>query len=683
MNRLQYETSPYLRQHAENPVDWYAWGDEAFASAKAQDKPILLSIGYSACHWCHVMAHESFEDETTAGMMNMHFVNIKVDREERPDLDDIYMNAVQMMTRSGGWPMTVFLLPDGRPFHGGTYYPPEPRYGMLSFQQLMTRIHEVYTQQRAEVEQVAANLTDALKRDSLGLGGLSDNLTTELLDNAATKLLANADKMNGGFGSQPKFPQPMNLAFLLRTFARNGDQTALDHALLTLKKMARGGMYDQIGGGFHRYSVDSIWLVPHFEKMLYDNAQLSRVYLSAWQITGDEFFKRVAIDIYDYVLREMTSPDGGFYSTTDADSEGHEGKFFVWSKDELNALLGDNAHIAIEYWGVSARGNFEGQNILNVPNEDAVVAARLNMTVDDMHAKLNPMRDVLFAARSQRVPPALDDKIITAWNGMMLASLAEAARLLGRTDYRAAAIRAADFLLNALHTADGRLYRTIKDGNAKGLGYLEDYANAADALIDVYALTFDNRYFKAAAALVDHTLAHFAAPDGGYYDTSDEHEPLIVRPRSLEDNATPSGNAMFARVLIRLVAYTGKGEYDDAARRMLNPLANAMREYPQAFGEALSAVDAVVNGITEIALVGDPSDDAMRALMHVISGQYRPNAIIALASNDVEGESVIPLLSYRVKRGGAATAYVCRQFACQMPVTTPDALVAQLEKVVS
>jgi hypothetical protein len=678
MNRLQLESSPYLRQHAQNPVDWFAWGDEAFALAKAHDKPILLSIGYSACHWCHVMAHESFEDEDTARLMNEYFVNIKVDREERPDVDDIYMNAVQMLTRGGGWPMTVFLLPDGRPFHGGTYYPPEPRYGMPSFKQLIARIHEIYTQQRAEVEQVAANLTDALKRDSLGLGGLSDNLVSDLLDASAKKLLANADSMNGGFGAQPKFPQPMNLEFLLRHHARTGDPAALEHVLLTLQKMARGGIYDQIGGGFHRYSVDAIWLVPHFEKMLYDNAQLSRVYLHAWQITGDEFYKRIACDVYDYILREMTHPQGGFYATTDADSEGEEGRFFVWSKSELESLLGDDARIAIEYWGVSSRGNFEGHNILNVPNDDALAAGRLGMSVQALHLRLARIRDVLFAVRSQRVPPGLDDKIITAWNGLMLASLAEAARILDRADYRTAAVRAADFLLTSLRRADGRLYRTFKDGSATGLGYLEDYANAAYALIDVYALTFDENYYTAAAELVDHVLAHFGAPDGGFYDTSDEHEALIVRPRSLEDNATPSGNAMLAHALLRLAAYTGKAEYEDAARRILNPLANAMREYPQAFGEAVGAVDALVTGITEIALVGGLNDDRMRALQAVVTEKYRPNAVVALVPSDVADEHRIPLLSYRVQRGGQPTAYVCRHFACQMPVTSSEALREQL-----
>ncbi len=671
-NRLQYETSPYLLQHADNPVDWYAWGEEALQKAQAEKKPILLSVGYSACHWCHVMAHESFEDEATAALMNEWFINVKVDREERPDIDDIYMNAVQAMTGGGGWPMTVFLLPDGRPFYGGTYYPKEARYGMPSFKQVLEGIHNAYVNRLNEVEEMAQSLTDSLRRDALGLGGLQDNLRAELLDAAVKKMLSGIDNQHGGFGGAPKFPQPMNLEYLLRHATRTGDKTALDHVLFTLKKMARGGIYDQLGGGFHRYSVDAVWLVPHFEKMLYDNAQLSRTYLHAWQITGDGFYKRIAEEIYDYVLREMTSAEGGFYSTTDADSEGEEGKFFVWSKDEIESLLGEDARIAIEYWGVSARGNFEGHNILNVPNDDDVIAGRLGMGVDELRAKLEKARDKLFAERTQRVPPGLDDKILTAWNALMLASLSEAARVLKRDDYRSAAVRAGEFLLASLKTADGRLWRTYKNGTAKIKGYLEDYAYMTDALIELYQTTFDEKYFVGARALADHVLAHFRANDGGFYDTSDEHEALIVRPRSLQDNAMPSGNAMMARALVRLAAYTGDPKYDEAARKVLNPLANAMREYPQAFGEVLSAVDAVVVGIAEVAVVGDPADARTKALLDAVHTPYRPNVITALARENVEGEAVIPLLSYRVKRGDAPTVYVCRNFACKMPVTSAE-----------
>jgi hypothetical protein len=678
MNRLQHETSPYLLQHADNPVDWYAWGDEALRHAREQNKPILLSVGYSACHWCHVMAHESFEDAPTAEIMNRLYINIKVDREERPDLDDIYMQAVQAMTGGhGGWPMTVFLLPDGRPFYGGTYFPPQPRYGMPSFRQVLEGVHDAFANRRDKVEESANELTRALQRDVLNIGGRADDLNADLLDAAFEKMAHSYDAQHGGFGGAPKFPQPMNIEFLLRTYARNGDKRALEMASHTLTKMARGGMYDQIGGGFHRYSVDAIWLVPHFEKMLYDNAQLSRVYLHGWQVTGDPYFRQVAVEIYDYVLREMTSPEGGFYAATDADSEGEEGKFFVWSKDELQDLLGDDAPLAIEVYGVTTRGNFEGHNILYQPNDEAVSAQRLGVSVEALRERLTAIKDRLFAARSQRVAPGLDDKVLAAWNGLMLASLAEAARLLDRDDYRTAAVRTAEFLRDSL-LKDGRPLRTYKNGIAKINGYLEDHANLIDAFLQVYQLTFDESWFALARGLADAALAHFRAPDGGFFDTSDDHETLIARPRSLEDNAIPAGASMLAKGLILLTAYTGQSEYDEAARESLRQLVAAMREYPQAFGEALSAVDLLVRGVTEIALVGAPSADGTRALLAALRAGYRPNAVIALSPADVQDESPIPLLSYRVMRAGQPTAYVCRHFACQMPVTTPDALQAQL-----
>ena len=676
MNRLANETSPYLKQHAANPVDWYPWGAEAFERARAEDKPILLSVGYSACHWCHVMAHESFEHEPTAKIMNDLFVNIKVDREERPDVDDIYMQAVQMMTRHGGWPMTVFLTPDGKPFYGGTYFPREARYGMPSFQEVMEAVIDAYRNRRPQLEKMADELAGSLNREKLAIGGAASDLSPELLTAAFQKIAQSYDKMQGGFSDAPKFPQPMNLEFLLRHYARTGEQAALDMAAFTLEKMARGGMYDQLGGGFHRYSVDAIWLVPHFEKMLYDNAQLSRVYLHAYQITGNAFFRTIAEEIYDYLLREMTSPEGGFYSATDADSEGEEGKFFVWSKAELEERLGGDAKIAIEYWGVTTRGNFEGHNILYVPNDDAVVAERLGMSVPDLRAKLAAIKDTLYAARTQRVSPGLDDKILTAWNGLALASLSEAARVLDRADYREAALRNATFLRENLLADGDRLWRTYNDGQAKITGYLEDYANLIDGLLELYQTTFDESWFDLARRLADTVLAHFRADDGGFFDTSDEGETLIARPRALQDNATPAGSSMFARDLLRLVAYTGNGDYDDAARKALSLLTAALREFPQAFGEALSAVEMLAAGVVEVALVGEPA--AAKDLIDAVQKPYRPNVITALARADVEGEAAIPLLSYRVQRGGQPTAYVCRNFACKLPVTSVEALKEQI-----
>ncbi|MBN8638085.1 MAG: thioredoxin domain-containing protein [Anaerolineae bacterium] len=676
MNRLAHETSPYLQQHADNPVDWYPWGDEAFTKAKAEDKPVLLSVGYSACHWCHVMAHESFEDEATAAIMNDLFVNIKVDREERPDVDEIYMQAVQMMTGHGGWPMTVFLTPEGKPFYGGTYFPREARYGMPSFQQVLEGVIDAYRNRRPQLEKMANELSGSLQREKLAIGGTPDDLNADLLTAAASKLTAAYDKQYGGFGGAPKFPQPMNLEFLLREYQRTGSADLLEMVTFTLQKMARGGMYDQLGGGFHRYSVDAIWLVPHFEKMLYDNAQLSRVYLHAYQITGEAFYRTFAEEIYDYVLREMTSADGGFYSATDADSEGEEGKFFVWSKAELDGLLGADARIAVEYWGVSARGNFEGHNILFVPNDEAVAAERLGLSVADLRAKLAVIKDKLFAARTQRVHPGLDDKILTAWNGLMLASLSEAARVLDRADYRVAAERNAAFLRDHMVTNGDRLLRTYNHGVAKGNGYLEDYANFIDALIELYQTTFDEEWFTLAQALATAALTHFRAEDGGFFDTSDDHETLITRPRAMQDNAIPSGSSMFARDLLRLVAYTANADYDEAARKALSILSAALREYPQAFGEALSAVELIVMGIDEIAIIGEP--DEAKPMLDAVQKPYRPNAVVALFPTDVEGEASIPLLNYRSMRDGLPTAYVCRQFACKLPVTTVEALEKEL-----
>lgn len=682
-NLLAEETSPYLRQHADNPVDWYPWGEEALALARREDKAILLSVGYSACHWCHVMAHESFEDESTAALMNQLYVNIKVDREERPDIDDIYMNAVQAMTGGGGWPMTVFLLPDGRPFYGGTYFPPEPRHGMPSFKQILAGVYEAYSTRRAEVEQSAENLTDALDNAQLNIGAPKDALNNDLLTRAASKFATNFDQTYGGFGGAPKFPQPMNLAFLLAYHQRTGEPKPLDMVTHTLKRMATGGIYDQIGGGFARYSVDAVWLVPHFEKMLYDNAQLSRLYLRAYQVTGDTFFKRIAEETYDYILREMTAPEGGFFSATDADSEGEEGKFFVWSIAEIRELLGeDDASIAIAYFGMSERGNFEGHNILYTPNEPAAVAAHLNISEETLDEALARIKDALYARRTHRIHPALDDKILTGWNGLMLASLAEAARALDREDYRIAAIRAGDFLLETMfeHTALGpRLLRTYNFGRAKLNGVLEDYACLADGLLELYMTSFDRKYFDAARSLADEALEHFRAEDGGFFDVRDDHEALIIRPRSLQDNAIPSGSAMMARVLLRLAAYTGSTRYEDAALATLRLLANAMSEYPQAFGEALGAVELHVTGIVELALAGDLNSETMQAMQTVAFGVYRPALIAAHTPVNAPADHPIPLLAGRTLRNDSATAYVCRNFTCGLPATSADTLRAQLD----
>ena len=678
MNRLQYEDSPYLLQHADNPVDWFPWSEEAFHSARERDVPVLLSVGYSACHWCHVMAHESFEDEATARIMNELFVNVKVDREERPDVDDIYMQAVQAITGQGGWPMTVFLLPDGRPFYGGTYYPTIPRGGLPSFVQLMQTIIDAYRNKKELLEKQADNLHQALRRDVIGIGRDDDSgLTAELLAEAARKMLSGMDRENGGFGTAPKFPNPISLEFLLRHTARTKDKEALDLVSVTLRNMARGGIYDQIGGGFARYSVDAHWLVPHFEKMLYDNAQLSRVYLHAWQITDEGLFRSIAEDIYNYVLREMTAPEGGYFSATDADSEGEEGKFFVWTIDEVRealAPLDDQLpralEIAIAYFGLTEQGNFEGSNILYLPEEPLDVADALGLTARELKDSIALISEQLYLVRCDRIPPALDDKILTTWNGLMLASLAEAARVLERNDYLHAAKLAGTFLLENMVDGRGRLYRTHKAGRSKLNAYLEDYANMIDGLLELYQATFEEHWFIEARRLADLVLDHFDANDGGFYDTSDDHEDLIVRPRNLQDNVTPSGNAMIAKQLLRLAAYTGDARYDNAARAVLKILTDAMRQYPQAFAESLNATDALVNGIVEVAVVGDLDTEEARDIFALLNRPFRPNLVTALARKDVAEHESIPLLSHRKMLEDRTTVYVCRQFACRLPVTT-------------
>jgi len=675
MNKLQNETSPYLLQHKDNPVDWYPWGDEALSLAKSQDKPILLSVGYSACHWCHVMAHESFEHTETANIMNEWFINIKVDREERPDVDSIYMEAVQAMTGRGGWPMTVFLLPDGRPFYGGTYFPLERRYGMPSFRDVLLGVHDAYLNRRDEVNRVADNLTDSMNRAVLGIGGDADALNAELLSQAIKSLMRDYDPTYGGFSGAPKFPQPMVWEFALRYAVHRDDKSILDMVTNTLIQMARGGIYDQIGGGFARYSVDALWLVPHFEKMLYDNAQLSRLYLHTWQVTKDPYLLQIATEIHDYLLREMTSPEGGFYSATDADSEGEEGKFFVWDMPELRDLLPDPLYdTAIEVFGVTKGGNFEGHNILTLPNPLDVSAERLGISVSELTDRVALIKDKLYTARLQRIPPGLDDKILTGWNGMALASLAEAARILNRVDYHQATLRCANFLAEHLMTDDYRLYRTHKAGVSKLNGYLEDYANLIDAFLEVYQLTFDQKWFAHAVGLAERVLAHFSTTEGGFFDVSDDHEALVVRPRSVQDNAVPCGNNMMAKQLIRLYAYTGEAKYQDSAVRALQLLTNALGQYPHGFGEALNSVDMLVRGIDEIAIIGDPKAEATKSLLAEIHAQYRPNMVLALSPVAVEDEHLVPLLRGRGLKGDMPTVYVCREMTCKLPVNTVDEL---------
>ncbi|MGH2367030.1 MAG: thioredoxin domain-containing protein [Chloroflexota bacterium] len=685
-NRLIHETSPYLLQHAHNPVDWYPWGDEALQKAMREDKPILLSIGYSACHWCHVMERESFEDDETARLMNERYVAIKVDREERPDLDSIYMEAVQALTRHGGWPMTVFLLPDGTPFYGGTYFPPTPRYGMPSFTQVLTSVADAYRHRREEVERGAGQLRDLLQgQPALGGAEQADRVSPAILEQAERVYAGSFDATHGGFGQAPKFPQPMNLEALLRIWRRTRNAQTLGMVRLTLDKMAQGGMYDQLGGGFHRYSVDERWLVPHFEKMLYDNAQLARVYLSAWQATGDAFYRRICTETLDYVLREMTSPEGGFYSTQDADSEGEEGKFFLWTPAEVQALLGEeDGRLFGEYFDVTERGNFEGRNILHTPRFPDVVAHVAGVSEARLQEAIARGKGVLFEAREARIKPGRDEKVLTAWNGLMLRAFAEAAVVLERDDYRQAAIKNATFVLDRLRapSANGwRLFRSYKDGQAKLNAYLEDYACYADGLLALYEATFDLRWFEAARGMADTMVAQFA-DEAGFFDTSADHEALLTRPKDLYDNATPSGNSVAAEVLLRLAAFTGEAGYRERAERLMAGLAPAMAQHPSAFGRLLCALDFSLGPTKEIALVGEADARDTRALVQTIFGRYLPTKVVALRHPGAEGEGAaerIPLLADRPQQGGQATAYVCEHFTCQLPVTEPAALAEQLD----
>lgn len=696
-NRLIHETSPYLLQHAHNPVDWYPWGEEAFKKAQAEDKPILLSVGYSACHWCHVMERESFENEQIAQLMNEHFVCIKVDREERPDIDGLYMRAVQALTQQGGWPMTVFLTPDGRPFYAGTYFPPnDRRYGrevMPGFPRVLQSMAIAYKEHRQEIEEQANAVAEFLRQNSTAAlrqhAGEKSEIGQPLaiLNTAAERLIADFDEKHGGFGHAPKFPNTMSLEFLLRVHLhrQRGEMAAPDprqkHSELaviekTLWHMAHGGIYDQLGGGFHRYSVDAEWLVPHFEKMLYDNALLSRLYLHAYLVTGNPLYQRIVEETLNYVIREMTAPEGGFYSTQDADSEGEEGKFFLWTQAEIqHALPTEDAPIFMRYYDVTQHGNFEGKNILHVDYEPLQVADQFQISLPELQAILARDRELLFKLREQRVKPARDEKILTSWNGLMLRSFAEAARYLARPDYLQVAINNATFLLTNLRQQN-RLLRTYKDGRAHLNGYLEDYAFLADALLALYEASFDPRWFNEARALMDNAITLFADEQhSGFFDTSSDHEQLISRPKDIMDNAIPAGNSVAADVLLRLAAFTGEDAYRQRADDYLQTLADFMVQHPQAFGHALGALDFALSASKEIAILGQPRAADTRALLEVVNNRYLPNSVLACATpDDAVATQAVPLLRDRPLKDGKASAYVCQHFTCLAPVNTPEEL---------
>jgi uncharacterized protein YyaL (SSP411 family) len=652
-NRLARESSPYLLQHAHNPVDWYPWGDEAFEKARAADRPVFLSVGYAACHWCHVMERESFEDADTARLLNERFVSIKVDREERPDVDAVYMDAVQAMTGSGGWPMSVFLTPDGKPFYAGTYFPDQARHGMPAFRQVLEGISDAWTSRRDEVEVQSGRVTEAIGRAG-GLGGSEEPLTEEIPTSAFTRLQRAFDPRWGGFGGAPKFPQPMTLEFVLRQAIRNVPD-ALEMAVLTLDRMADGGMHDQVGGGFARYSTDGAWLVPHFEKMLYDNAQLALLYARAWLVTRNDRFREVTTRTLEYLIREMRHAEGGFFSSQDADSEGVEGKFFTWPWRELVDLVGADAAAA---FGATPQGNWEGVNVLRAPHAP-----------DDV----GDARAVLFEARGGRIRPEVDDKILTSWNALAIRAFAEAGRIFGEHRYVEIASACAVFVWDRLRGENGRLLRSWRAGTASVPAFADDHALLAGALLTLFETTSELRWFVAARELCDTLLELFHdEAGGGFFQAGSDAPQLVVRPKDLYDNAVPSGNSAAAEALLRMALVTGEARYERAAVSALRLVRGSMASAPTGFGEALSALDLHLGPSSEIAIVGDPASEPTRALINeVVRTRWRPNIVLAVArSGDVASAATIPLLADRSAVGGLPTAYVCQRFVCQLPVTT-------------
>jgi len=679
VNRLAGEASLYLRQHAENPVDWYPWGDEALDRARAEDRPILLSVGYSACHWCHVMAHESFEDAATASVMNDHFVNVKVDREERPDVDALYMQATVALTGQGGWPMTVFLTPDGRPFYAGTYFPREPRGGLPGFGDLCLSLAHAYHEQRDEVERAAGEVGRRL-RAAAERTPSTEELSPRLADAAEVGLARLFDPSHGGFGGAPKFPPTLALEFLLRrAWRRPDDHHAREMAEITLRRMDAGGIHDQLGGGFHRYSVDEVWLVPHFEKMLYDNALLAGVYALAWRVTGHPRYREVAEDTLDYLLREMRAPEGGFAAAQDADSPGGEGAFFVWTPAQLAEVLdADEARAVSLRFGVTPEGNFEGATILSVVRPMEEVSRALGRDAAPLVASA---RAKLLAARAMRPAPARDDKVLTAWNALAIAALAEAGELFERPDYLAAAAETANLLADRL-VVDGRLMRVWMDGRARQLGCLDDHADLIHGLLALYRATFAPRWLTAARELAERMRELFADPEGGgFFYAARDAEPLVARTRDLEDHPTPAGSSQAAWVLLRLAALTGEPALEDEALGALRLVRDEMGRWPQAFGTALVALDFHVSGPREVAIAGPLDDPAARTLVAVAREAAGPAAVIAAGDPaDPAAAEAAPLLAGRGLVDGRPAAYVCRGHTCLVPVTEPQALREQLRE---
>jgi uncharacterized protein YyaL (SSP411 family) len=679
-NHLVNETSPYLKQHAHNPVDWFAWGLEALERARQLDRPIFLSIGYSACHWCHVMEHESFENEPIARILNEHFVSIKVDREERPDLDQIYMASVQMLTGQGGWPMSVFLTPDLRPFFGGTYFPPEDRYGSRGFRSLLLLLAEAWQTRREEINRAAEDITAHLQ--SFGrLPPAEGDPGPDLMRRAAEGLGRAFDPVHGGFGQAPKFLHTMDLRVLLRAWKRFGDDQALQMVRHTLDRMAMGGIYDHLGGGFARYSTDARWLVPHFEKMLYDNALMVGVYLEAFQATGAPFYREVVEETLGWVAREMTSPEGPFYSTLDADSEGVEGKFYVWSAGEIEQVLGDKvSELFNAAYGVEPGGNWEnGYNILHRTKTFEQLARLHHLPEPELRQSLAAARRKLFEVRSRRVRPGLDEKVLTSWNGLMIAAYAQAATVLDNPGYARAAARAADFILTRMRTADGRLLRTWSAGSEPKLnGYLEDYSFLLDGLVLLYEATFEPRWIAAALDLARGIIDQFwDASEAGFFYTGRDHERLIARGKDPHDNATPSGNALAVTALLRLAKLTGRAELLEKAEATLRSYTGLLASHSFAAGQMLIALDFYLGPVKEIAVVGDPAAEDTRRALRLIRGGFRPNQVVACKprAGDAQLEELVPLLADKTATD-EVTTYVCENLTCQAPLIGTTAVEA-------
>jgi len=674
-NRLIHETSPYLLQHAHNPVEWYPWGEEAFARAKAEDKPILLSIGYSACHWCHVMERESFENPAIAALMNEHFVNIKVDREERPDVDDVYMRAVQLLIGRGGWPLTAFLTPDRKPFHGGTYFPPTDRHGLPGFPRVLLAVAEAYRKSPAEVSRSVASLLDGIQRaDEPGSAGIID---PTLPGRAADALVEHVDTAEGGLGTAPKFPHTQAFQLLLRHYVRTGRRSLLDAVTLTCRRMAEGGMYDQIGGGFHRYSVDARWLVPHFEKMLYDNAQLPRLYLDAYQVTAEPMFRRIVEETLDYVLREMRHPSGGFFSATDADSEGEEGKFFVWTPKQVRELVAsDDAELVCRYWDITDDGNFEGHSIAHMTLSIEQVARLFGRSLEDAGAAIARARRALYDARLSRTPPLRDEKILTSWNALMLGTFAQAGRILGEERFVRAAVDAAQFLWSEVR-ADERLLHGWAAGKAKQPAFLDDHAFLASALLDVYEATGDRLHVDRTKELIKALELSFRDDQGGgYFYTPHDGEELIARTKSGTDGSLPSGNAVAARVCLRLHALTEEQWFRERAEEILRLFHDGATRNPFGYASYLEALEAYSYGATEVVVVGAPDDPQTRAMWRSVASRFVPHGVLVHATPG-DSDPLAPARD-RPPRDGKPTAYVCRGFTCSAPVTEPAELVALL-----